>query len=346
MTAKMNHTRLGAFVVLAVALLAALAISLGGGNTFRKKVTVETYFNESVQGLDIGSKVRYRGVVIGAVSSINFTYTRYEQEIPPAERKQYVLVEMAVYPDLLGTDGAGREFVDKLVADGLRIRMAPIGITGIAYIELEMGKRFGDAADALRILYGGSVKADNAKEILSQPDVDGALVGGASLDADEFAQLCAITAGGGKPSVAITMPMPMRPVRFITSASAGTAGQRFGVAPFSMRSVASARSSRPSAVKPRVSRLLPLMTSTLLAGTTTAGPAGACGPWGPWAPRGPSFFFLPSAAPPISRSMASSCMPRVLMASSSESLRRAKCSLPWVAARARISPCRGLTSRE
>ena len=137
MTAKTSHTRLGVFVVLAILLLSALAISLGGGNTFRKKVIVETYFDESVQGLDIGSKVRYRGVVIGAVSSINFTYTRYEQDKPPAERKQYVLVEMAVYPDLLGTSSGGRDFVDKLVADGLRIRMAPIGITGIAYMELD-----------------------------------------------------------------------------------------------------------------------------------------------------------------------------------------------------------------
>ncbi len=145
MTAKTSHTRLGVFVVAAIVLLAALAISLGGGNTFRKKVIVETYFDESVQGLDIGSKVRYRGVVIGAVSGINFTYTRYEQEKPAAERKQYVLVEMAVYPDLLGMKGAGvgagGDFVDKLVADGLRIRMAPIGITGIAYMELDFNPR-------------------------------------------------------------------------------------------------------------------------------------------------------------------------------------------------------------
>ena len=45
-------------------------------------------------------------------------------------------------------------------------------------------------ADGVRILYGGSVKATNAAEILAQPDVDGALVGGASLDADEFAAIC------------------------------------------------------------------------------------------------------------------------------------------------------------
>jgi triosephosphate isomerase (TIM) len=42
----------------------------------------------------------------------------------------------------------------------------------------------------VRILYGGSVKGSNAAEILVQPDVDGVLVGGASLDGEEFAQIC------------------------------------------------------------------------------------------------------------------------------------------------------------
>jgi triosephosphate isomerase len=49
---------------------------------------------------------------------------------------------------------------------------------------------FGDeAADALRIQYGGSVKGSNIAELMAQPDVDGALVGGASLAADEFARI-------------------------------------------------------------------------------------------------------------------------------------------------------------
>jgi triosephosphate isomerase len=47
----------------------------------------------------------------------------------------------------------------------------------------------GAAADRVRILYGGSVKRDNAAELLALPDVDGALVGGASLDADDFAAI-------------------------------------------------------------------------------------------------------------------------------------------------------------
>ncbi|WP_028923001.1 triose-phosphate isomerase [Pseudonocardia acaciae] len=54
-------------------------------------------------------------------------------------------------------------------------------------------------AAAVRVLYGGSVKSGNIGELVAEPDVDGALVGGASLDADEFAKLCAIAAGGPLP---------------------------------------------------------------------------------------------------------------------------------------------------
>ena len=52
----------------------------------------------------------------------------------------------------------------------------------------------GELADGVRVLYGGSVKAANVSEIMAQPDVDGALVGGASLDADEFAGICRFSA--------------------------------------------------------------------------------------------------------------------------------------------------------
>jgi triosephosphate isomerase len=46
-------------------------------------------------------------------------------------------------------------------------------------------------AASVRILYGGSVKASNARELFAMPDIDGGLVGGASLNADEFARICA-----------------------------------------------------------------------------------------------------------------------------------------------------------
>jgi triosephosphate isomerase len=48
----------------------------------------------------------------------------------------------------------------------------------------------GDLADGVRILYGGSVKGGNAAELMAKTDVDGALVGGASIDGDEFATIC------------------------------------------------------------------------------------------------------------------------------------------------------------
>ncbi|MCF6470897.1 triose-phosphate isomerase [Nonomuraea sp. MG754425] len=47
-----------------------------------------------------------------------------------------------------------------------------------------------EVASGVRILYGGSVKSGNIKGIMAQPDVDGALVGGASIDPDEFARIC------------------------------------------------------------------------------------------------------------------------------------------------------------
>jgi len=59
----------------------------------------------------------------------------------------------------------------------------------IAFIRALVGDRDAQAAQSVRILYGGSVKPDNAAELLALGDVDGALVGGASLQADSFAQI-------------------------------------------------------------------------------------------------------------------------------------------------------------
>ncbi|RYJ01548.1 MAG: triosephosphate isomerase, partial [Actinomycetales bacterium] len=60
-----------------------------------------------------------------------------------------------------------------------------------AAIRNQVRESYGDeAADAVRVLYGGSVKAANVAGIMAKADVDGALVGGASLDADEFGGIC------------------------------------------------------------------------------------------------------------------------------------------------------------
>ncbi|HEX8068009.1 MAG TPA: triose-phosphate isomerase [Thermoleophilaceae bacterium] len=64
----------------------------------------------------------------------------------------------------------------------------------IAFIRALVGDRSKEAAAGVRILYGGSVNAENAPEIMAQPDVDGALVGGASLDPAELARIAAVAA--------------------------------------------------------------------------------------------------------------------------------------------------------
>jgi len=72
-----------------------------------------------------------------------------------------------------------------------KVATAEIAQEAIAFIRALVGDRSRDAAARVRILYGGSVKSDNAPEILAQPDVDGALVGGASLDPEGFARIVA-----------------------------------------------------------------------------------------------------------------------------------------------------------
>jgi triosephosphate isomerase len=59
----------------------------------------------------------------------------------------------------------------------------------IAFVRALVADRDRAQAERTRILYGGSVKADNAAELLALEDVDGALVGGASLDLDAFTQI-------------------------------------------------------------------------------------------------------------------------------------------------------------
>jgi len=72
-----------------------------------------------------------------------------------------------------------------------KVATPEIAQEAIAFVRALVGDRSKEAAEAIRVLYGGSVKPDNAEEILAQPDVDGALVGGASLDPEGFARIVA-----------------------------------------------------------------------------------------------------------------------------------------------------------
>ena len=66
---------------------------------------------------------------------------------------------------------------------------AEIAQETVAFVRARVRESFGPAADLVRVLYGGSVKASNIDELMAQPDIDGVLVGGASLDPAEFARI-------------------------------------------------------------------------------------------------------------------------------------------------------------
>ena len=141
MSQRANFFKLGLFVIGAVVAGVAVLLIIGTGRWFTPRVKMETYFNESVQGLDIGSKMKYRGVVIGEVTRISFTYVKYESDKPMGERKRYVLVEAQLEPRLVGgkasADIASPETTGVEVERGLRVRLAPQGITGTNYLEVD-----------------------------------------------------------------------------------------------------------------------------------------------------------------------------------------------------------------
>ncbi len=141
MSAQANFFKLGLFVIGATVVLVLLLLILGSGRWFQSKVAIETYLNESAQGLEVGSKVKYRGVVVGEVTKIGFTYTKYQLDKPMAERLRYVMIEALLLPRLIGGRASGditrpetaRMEIDK----GLRVRLAPQGITGTNYLEID-----------------------------------------------------------------------------------------------------------------------------------------------------------------------------------------------------------------
>ncbi len=141
MSQRANYFKLGLFVIGAIAAGIIVLLIIGTGRFLQKRVTIETYFNESVQGLDIGSKMKYRGVEVGQVTRISFTYVKYEQDKPMGDRKRYVLVEAQIQPRLVGgkaaNDIASAESTALEVEKGLRVKLAPQGITGTSYLEID-----------------------------------------------------------------------------------------------------------------------------------------------------------------------------------------------------------------
>jgi len=139
MSAKANYFKIGLFVITAALIAVIIVIVLGAGMLFREELIVETYIDGSVQGLDVGAPVKFRGVKVGEVKEITLVRMAYKirQTAYP-----YVVIRFTIDWALIGVEKEEREeFVTRLkVATeevGFRVRLASQGLTGVAYLEAD-----------------------------------------------------------------------------------------------------------------------------------------------------------------------------------------------------------------
>ncbi|TQF84474.1 MCE family protein [Elioraea sp. Yellowstone] len=139
MDQKSLYFRIGSAILGGLAGLLALLVWIGSDTFRRRGIMMETYFGETVQGLEVGAQVKFRGVTIGAVRQISVAAAEYPQAVgetlatDPSLRLVVVRFEL-IRERVAGSDGRDfREMVDA----GLRMRMASQGITGIVYLEAD-----------------------------------------------------------------------------------------------------------------------------------------------------------------------------------------------------------------
>lgn len=145
MATKANYFKIGVFVIGAAVILIAGVIVLSAGLLTRESLMFETYIDESVQGLSIGSSVFHRGVQLGTVRQITFLPMGYPKEMKYGsdayrQYSRYVLVKMAIdrsnFPQMAGDDTIS-DIVNTWVKNGLRLKLTYQGITGISFIEAD-----------------------------------------------------------------------------------------------------------------------------------------------------------------------------------------------------------------
>jgi paraquat-inducible protein B len=135
MNGKPNDFKIGLFVLVALALAMASVFVFGASKWFQKKIFQETYVDENVTGLKIGAPVTLRGVTVGVVTKIDFTWNIYHVAEP-----RYVYIEFAIHDKtpiaLPGADVA--EVLQREVESGLRARVKSQGLAaGTVIVSLE-----------------------------------------------------------------------------------------------------------------------------------------------------------------------------------------------------------------
>lgn len=138
MKSEAHFFRIGLFVIFGVLLLSAALIVFGAGQLFKPRIDIVTYADVTVQGIEVGSPVKFRGVTVGKVKSIEFLFTVYPSLATEKQDNLVVLVmelDKEVFPGMFTTDNLA-EMLKRGVERGLRARIEPQGITGLNYIEV------------------------------------------------------------------------------------------------------------------------------------------------------------------------------------------------------------------
>jgi ABC-type transporter Mla subunit MlaD len=137
MSANTRYFKIGLFVLAGLALLVAGLLFLGADSMFRPRLYLETYVDGTVQGIDVGSPVKFRGVQIGRVSRVDFCFNEYGPQ-PGEGRLDYVYIEMEVNKQVFrGMFNAEVDaMIQQAVEQGLRVMLQPQGITGLNFAEL------------------------------------------------------------------------------------------------------------------------------------------------------------------------------------------------------------------
>lgn len=137
-----NYFKIGMFVLVGIGFIIAALLVFGSSRMFMRTVYIETYFDESVQGISEGSPVKYRGLQIGYVKEMAFASEKYKKNHSAEDETQIrarsIYVKIAITSKLFTelSDEEFRKLFDREVASGLRIKLSPQGLTGTTYIDL------------------------------------------------------------------------------------------------------------------------------------------------------------------------------------------------------------------
>lgn len=147
---KANYAKIGFFILSGIILI-GVVVAVACAKMMKKEVLlVETYFTESVSGLDAGAAVKYRGVQIGSVKSVGFTSDEYEEDAnPDSADLRNVMVVFSLFPEKVGRGMGVQEaeaHLRKRVKQGLRVKLASSGITGMSFLELDYDEKSRDAS--------------------------------------------------------------------------------------------------------------------------------------------------------------------------------------------------------